>query len=328
MKIILSRKGFDGATGGVPSPILSGADDTLFQISLPIPLEGRSTCSFEDITRAGLNLRELAEHLICGPRRNARAAHLHELDYGAHLDPDLLAGDLQRRDDWRPAFGQNGGPERYLANHDVGGIDGGRLGDRPLFLFFGLYRRAVHDHRWLFERQAPRVHAVFGWLQVERKLLLTPEIREAGAGDWLGQHAHVANPYYDLHQPNALYAAPRPGGSTDNLWLGDRQVGGVPAAGVFSRYCPGIHDLTAAGAPASRWRLPACFRSAQGMILPLRAGRWRDDGDALAVDTHFRWQELVFESGDAADEGALFEWIEAIVRSGAGGACRAATGQL
>lgn len=45
MKVILSRKGFDSANGGIPSPILP--DGTL--LSLPIPSELDREIKFSDI---------------------------------------------------------------------------------------------------------------------------------------------------------------------------------------------------------------------------------------------------------------------------------------
>ncbi|HSH28138.1 MAG TPA: hypothetical protein VK972_10310, partial [Wenzhouxiangella sp.] len=75
MKIILSRKGFDSAAGGVPSPILP--DGRI--VSLPIP-DQRSPVRYGEIGSDGRDIGALVSNLTGGRiRRSSRA----------HLDPDL-----------------------------------------------------------------------------------------------------------------------------------------------------------------------------------------------------------------------------------------------
>src|ERR1700678_123230 len=91
MKIILSRKGFDSSSGGVPSPIFP--DGKI--LSLPIP-DKSSTIAYNDI--AGNNwatVGELVQQLAGIPRTHR-----------AHLDPDLAAQSFPRTEEWRPIFGQ------------------------------------------------------------------------------------------------------------------------------------------------------------------------------------------------------------------------------
>jgi hypothetical protein len=76
MKLILSRKGFDSAAGGVASPIL----DDGAMLPLPIP-DKKSPIRYRDITIAGENLGAVAADLTRGKIRP---------DYRAHLDPDLI----------------------------------------------------------------------------------------------------------------------------------------------------------------------------------------------------------------------------------------------
>lgn len=118
MKIILSRKGFDKANGGVPSPIFP--DGTA--LSLPIPYR-RSPTAFNDVrwrdTSLGSTVKDLTKGGVTGRQR-------------CHLDPDLYADALPRLPGWRPAFGQVENAQSHLQNQGVGPGD--------LFLFFGWFR--------------------------------------------------------------------------------------------------------------------------------------------------------------------------------------------
>lgn len=104
MKIIFSRKGFDSAAGGAPSPVVDGRP-----VSLPIPTRRQS-----GITYADLGLGEIVEAATQG-----RIAG----DHPCHHDP-MFEHD-------RCAFGQTGAAQAHLANNAVGPGD--------IFLFFGLF---------------------------------------------------------------------------------------------------------------------------------------------------------------------------------------------
>lgn len=107
MKIVFSRKGFDSATGGAPSPIVDGRT-----VSLPIPTERRSKTTYAD-----LGLGEAVESASAG-RILAKSM--------CHNDPMFEAGAC--------ALGQVGAAQGHLQNNGVG------VGD--VFLFFGLYSDA------------------------------------------------------------------------------------------------------------------------------------------------------------------------------------------
>ena len=104
MKLVFSRKGFDSATGGVPSPIVDGVP-----VSLPIP-----ACERSDTTYGDLGLGELVDRVTRG-RLGASSL--------CHCDPMFEGG--------RCAFGQIGAAQSHLANTGVS------VGD--VFLFFGLF---------------------------------------------------------------------------------------------------------------------------------------------------------------------------------------------
>ena len=106
MRIVFSRKGFDSASGGGPSPIVDGQP-----ISLPIPAGAASRTSYDDL----------------GLGKLARAASRGQVTGKAlcHHDPMFLDGE-------RGVLGQCSGAQTHLARHGVGAGD--------LFVFFGLFR--------------------------------------------------------------------------------------------------------------------------------------------------------------------------------------------
>ena len=93
MKVIFSRKGFDGSAGGCPSPIIDG-----IPLSLPIPYLN-STKSYRHF-----NLGKIVTDLTNGK--------LSKSDF-CHNDPDLIMG----------AFGQVSSAQSHLNNQNVGSGD-------------------------------------------------------------------------------------------------------------------------------------------------------------------------------------------------------------
>jgi hypothetical protein len=142
VKLVLSRKGFDSASGGKPSPILE--DGRL--LSLPIP-EPRGTFAFADLRHRGIDVGQLVCDLAPGaPPR-------------CHLDPDIDISAVARDSQWRPAFGQSESAARHLDDRDVG------VGS--LFLFFGWFRQVESvAGTWRYVRSQPHLHVLWGWLRV------------------------------------------------------------------------------------------------------------------------------------------------------------------
>ncbi|MBY6129593.1 hypothetical protein KUW15_12795 [Qipengyuania aquimaris] len=106
MRIIFSRKGFDSAAGGGPSPIVGGRP-----LSLPIPAGTASSTTYGELG--------LGEHAALASRGRLGDDDL------CHHDPMFLA-------DGTCLFGQVGAAQTHLANQGVGEGD--------VFLFFGLFR--------------------------------------------------------------------------------------------------------------------------------------------------------------------------------------------
>ncbi|WP_137680274.1 hypothetical protein [Aurantiacibacter suaedae] len=118
MRIVFSRKGFDSASGGGPSPIVAGRP-----VTLPIP----AGAGLSHTTYGALGL---GDHAAKASRGRLGAESL------CHHDPMF-------RDDGQVLLGQCGAAQTHLANRGVGAGD--------VFLFFGLFREeAGKPHHRLF----------------------------------------------------------------------------------------------------------------------------------------------------------------------------------
>ena len=121
MKIVFSRKGFDSAAGGGPSPIVDGRP-----VSLPIP----DSKGLSPTTYAARGVGDLVEAATRGRVRR---------DALCHDDPMFLP-------DGTCVFGQCGGAQTHLDRQGVG------IGD--VFLFFGWFRDPDgEDHHRIFGYQ-------------------------------------------------------------------------------------------------------------------------------------------------------------------------------
>lgn len=160
MKFILSRKGFDGSNGGIPSPIMP--DGTL--LSLPIPSDDSDT--YDGLIYNNYTYKKI----------------LNDLGYkgvnSCHVDPDIReyvrGGEVK---DWKPAFGQIDASQGYLRNSKV------EIGD--IFLFFGRFRSVnLSDGKFKYEKknkvnfyQGSILHVIFGYMQVGEILNSSDQIK-------------------------------------------------------------------------------------------------------------------------------------------------------
>lgn len=278
MKIILSRKGFDSSAGGVPSPILP--DGRI--VSLPIP-DPRSPVRYGDIGGEGRNIGALVSNLTAGRiRRSSRA----------HLDPDLVAADRPRPAGWRPLFGQEGAAQGHLRNQGVGPGD--------LFVFFGLFQRVLwRGGRYRFDRSAPRIHLIWGWLQVAR---VVPVAECPGSMlRWAREHPHLSHP---AAPDNVLYVARR------RLSFPDGGAMDLPGSGVFTRYQRLLQLSDPRSSLPSRWRLPTWMHPGDGrsaMTYHREAARWSVSRGVTRLRTAARGQEFVFP---ASEYPQARRWLE------------------
>ncbi len=267
MKIILSRKGFDSSAGGSASPILPGGA----MVSMPIP-DPQSPIRYGEIRQSGHDLGRLAEQLTNG--RVGRGD-------GAHLDPDLAAEALPRRPGWRPLFGQAGAAQGHLRNQGVGSGD--------LFLFFGWYREVERvGGVYRFRREAPDLHVLFGWFQIESALDLAAGL--PAREDWRRDHPHC---HGRRGVNNVLYTATR------QLRL-PGYAGAVAGAGLFGRYAPRL-CLTAPGGPRGRWRAPGWLHPAgraSTLTYHRNPDRWRRVEGGTELHCAARGQDFVLDCDD------------------------------
>ena len=208
-----------------------------------------------------------------------------------HLDPDLSADALERPPGWRPAFGQVDGPQTELKNQGIGPGD--------LFLFFGLFQEVeeVAESKWRRAPDAPRVHRVFGWLQVSE--IVTVGVDTAGAvkaRPWLRAHPHVNGRSWPAN--NTIYLP------TPKLCIDGSDIG-VDGGGVFRsaddrRYT--LTSITCAGEGSSHWKLPwkmwSAWRHRRPEQYRKRERSW------VHVDVRGPGQEFVFDGTPR-----VIEWV-------------------
>ena len=281
MKLILSRKGFDSAHGGCPSPILDGR-----LCPIPIPDTGAPTRYGQISGFSGAAIAQIVEDLT-GGRVGRRD--------GAHLDPDLRRDAIARAVGWRPIFGQAGAAQGHLARHQIGRGD--------LFVFFGCFRRAEEvGSAFRFVRGTPKLHVIFGWLQVGRVHRATCGL--AAEIPWTSGHPHLAAP--DRYKNNTLYFA------SDRLSSVGIDANG---AGTFDRLEPElILSQIDPYIGCSTWRLPRWFDP--GGRAPLsyhsKATRWTDCATSVRVQSAYPGQEFVL---DVEQYPEARMWLRSIFRA-------------
>ena len=284
MKIVLSRKGFDSSSGGCPSPILP---DGRFA-AMPIPDEF-SLIRYKDINLAGLNAGKLVADLT-----NGRLGG----DNGAHLDPDLEKSSIKREPGWRPIFGQRGAAQGHLRNHGVGPGD--------LFLFYGLFRQTVLERsRYRWAKSAAASHIIWGWLQVEDVLEVTPALSKDL--DWISYHPHFSCPE---EKNNVIYLSKR------LLELPVYEEVDAAGSGVFPNFDPALvlsTDMQKGG--ASLWELPGWCYPRNG-VFPLtyhqKSERWMRSGSRTLLKAATRRQEFII---DTANFPEAIGWAASLLNS-------------
>ena len=276
MKIILSRKGFDSASGGFASPILP--DGKI--VSLPIP-EKASGVKYSDLRLGNESTYYSLMSSLCGGKIKADK-NLQPLspDTSCHLDPDISQEIIARANRWRGAFGQIDQSATHLSNQGV------QIGD--LFLFFGWFRRTIsNNNRILYDKMdKDGRHVLFGYMEVGE--IIKTETTMLGY-EWLGNHPH-------LHETRTNKA-------TNTLYLASKQLSFSPqlsGCGTF-QFSPEL-VLSQEGMTKSKWALPDFFKNVD--ISYHSKDSWKE-GYFQSVG---RGQEFVL---DATDE--IENWVHGII---------------
>lgn len=165
-KIILSRKGFDTSTGGIPSWIYQGKT-----YSIPIP-EAGSGMFYQD-------LKFDTQNSYLDVMRDLGVKCYSE----AHLDPDIKQGILKdRTKSWKPAFGQHGAALSHLLQSQYAVQKG------DLFLFFGWFKEIEkHKGKFQYVKDVPDIHLIYGYLEIGEII----EVPSTNYPDYLASHPHL-----------------------------------------------------------------------------------------------------------------------------------------
>lgn len=271
MKIILSRKGFDSAYGGYPSPILP--DGKL--VSLPIP-------SSDVVKYSDLKLDDNKSYFDLMKELKTKIKYnkeWHELtkDTECHLDPDIYSYVLKRDKDWCACFGQINQSQSHLLNEGV------KEGD--LFLFFGWFRQTIlKNGKLCFNKSAPDLHILFGYLQIEKIIQVNDKTE---IPEWMKCHPHAMDEDRKKTSTNTIYVARKSLSWNEN----------IAGAGIFKFNKDLV--LTKEGFSRSRWYLPDFFKNVK--ISRHSEKSWKSEGYFKSVDIG---QEFIIQDNDKVENWA------------------------
>ena len=266
MKIILSRKGFDGENGKLPNLILPDGRLLFF----PIP-DKTSGILYKDIRIDVDGYKNLYDMLV-----DLNVKTIKET-YTAHLDPDLYNGSLPRHKSWKPLFGQTGSPLGHLNNCEVG------IGD--IFLFFGRFRKTIWDSgKIAFDKAEKDVHIIFGYFSIGD--IINLKEKSIKGYEWTKYHPHN----FISTTPNCIFVA------ADSLILDKKSYAG---AKVFDHYSEKLR-LSVVGKNKSVWKLPKWFfpfkENKPPLTFHLKKERWTLYKNYTELQAVHKGQEFVLDA--------------------------------
>ncbi len=225
MKIIFSRKGFDSACGGQPSPVLP--DGTL--LSLPIPREN-DIITFGDLFWQKQSYFDIIQELKSSTKINKHQS--------CHLDPDIRKNIRTLHPYNRISiFGQCDAALTLLKKYNVKEDD--------IFLFFGWFKETEYNDNGdlRYKADCPDLHVIYGYLQIG-------DVYDCNSSfpDFIKHHAHLNGSFVNLKN-NCVYTA------KETLSLNEKLKG----SGCF-KYSPEL-VLTAEGMSRSKWKPHAFFKN-------------------------------------------------------------------
>lgn len=271
MKIILSRKGFDSATGGFPSPILP--DGTL--LSLPIP-DKEDKIKYSELKYGKTNYYNVMSQLNI----QKLALENNKINFNenttCHFDPDIRTDSSKRLINWRGLLGQIGAAQTHLQNQNV------KEGD--LFLFFGWFRRTILlNGKCKYDpKDKNGNHIIFGYLEIDEVNLVRNDLDYE---EWMLYHPHITNK--------------RNGEKQNTLYIAKERLSFLPnykGYGVFD-YNDSL-VLTKEDESRSKWKLPELFKSKK--ISYHTSNSWKNEYFQSAD----RGQEFVIEESADVEKWA------------------------
>ncbi len=215
MQVILSRKGFDSANGGIVSPIING-----MPVSFPIPSDDIDT--YDQLSFEGYIFTQIMRDLGYKGKPTC------------HVDPDLDPSRRAPIKNWKSIFGQRGPAAGYLLK-----TVGIKIGD--VILFFGnfhwvecvngKFRYVKNSGDWYKDND---IQLIWGYMQVGQ-IITDPEEQKKYA--W---HPHAITARTE-DGTNVMFVA------ADHLSFAPD----MPGAGIL----PFREDrvLTANGCPKATW---------------------------------------------------------------------------
>ena len=275
MKVILSRKGFDSANGGIPSPIFE--DGTMLSFPIPSKDHNMDKISYNELTCNGVLLNKILKDLG------------YSGDECCHLDPDL---DSTRRvvpvKGWKPAFGQINQSASYLINNQIVSGD--------LFLFFGNFRHVVESSgEYKFARRnknsedpyyGREMQAIWGYLQVGE---IISEAKKQKEFFW---HPHACNKRI-LGNNNLIFTA------AEHLSFAPD----MPGCGIFSYNEKRV--LSMPGKPKATWNKEKAYDVDNINEINNRKSKRKNSAkDPEGIYYAGIWQELVLKDNKDSENWA------------------------
>lgn len=275
MKIILSRKGFDSAAGGYPSPLFIEDGRML---SLPIPEENK--LYNEDTGRRYSDLIYDDNHSYLDIMKELGLKGFD--DKCAHLDPDIRKEIVaDRKPGWNAIFGQCDAAQGHLSANNV------EVGD--LFLFYGWFKEVERRGNKLVYIPGTDKHIIWGYMQIGE---IDSIVEDEFYNDWKLDHPHYRN---RNRINNTGYIA------SEYLRFNPDYAG----YGVF-RYDRSL-VLTNPNSTRSIWRLPSFFYPSNEtkMTYNTNKTRWALEDDYCILESAKIGQEFIISGNDK-----VIDWMK------------------
>jgi hypothetical protein len=157
-----------------------------------------------------------------------------------------------------------------------------------IFIFFGWFQESeLMDGKLVYSGKSKGVHAIFGWLQIERSI---PVGSSENVPYWATYHPHFQRP--EPFKNDTVYVG------TENLTLPKIGKTFFPGAAIFKRFSNKL-QLTKDQCNRSIWELPSWFfpkNEHVPMTYHSNRDRWKREKDKVTVRTVGRGQEFVLDT--------------------------------